>query len=179
MNQTNSQFQLSGSENHPPSFISTSYNSQDNGVLSPQAVADTYHVTNVVRSSQTQINSSENQIKPVHPTVFFYRSPNESYHYYVQCKEIPYDTIPCLLGRNIQFNDSEFIFFYRQQHNNRFYQVTCEVVPHLLINHCLNKYFLGIEIQQDMGQENLAFTAEQKENLEYHVKQRLSQYLLN
>ena len=115
-----------------------------------------------------------------HPSVFFYRPPNEFCHYYVQCKEIPYDTIPCLLGCSIQFNDNEFIFFYRQQHKNRFYQVTCEIVTFLLINNCLNKYFLGIELQQDiMGQENLTFTASQKENLEYYLKQYLSQYLLN
>ena len=116
---------------------------------------------------------------PIQPILFFYRPPNEFCHYYVQCKEIPYDTIPCLLGRSIQFNDNEFIFFYRQQHNNQFYQVSCEIVPHLLINNCLNKNYLGIELQQDMGQEHLAFTFDRKIILEYHLKQYLSQYLLN
>src|SRR4051812_18756299 len=121
----------------------------------------------------------------VHPTVFFYRPPNDLYHYLINCKEIPYDIVERLLKKlfndkeNVtQLKEDEYVFFYQQKCNNRFYQVSCEIVSPLLVNNCLNKNFLGVELQQ-LEQEHLAFTFDQKEYLEKHLKNYLNQYLLN
>src|SRR2546429_4339778 len=121
---------------------------------------------------QTQIN---------HPSIFFFRPRNDFYHYHVICKEIPYDVVEYLLNEPLnRNNENECIFFYQQKCNDRFYQISCEIVSPFLVNNCLNKNFLGFEFQQqNMEQERLAFTFYQKENLEYHLKQYLSQYLLN
>jgi len=130
-------------------------------------------------------NSSANS-RPVHPAVFIYRPPSDFYHYRINCNEISYDTIACLLKKlyndheNImQFKDDEYIFFYRQEYDNRFYKITCEIVSPLLVNKCLSKSLLGIEFEQNMEQEQLSFTFDQKEFLELHLKNYLSQYILN
>ena len=117
------------------------------------------------------------------PTDFFYQPSNDFCHYYVDCKEICYDTVTYLLNKslkenNIQSNENECIFYYQQQSDTRFYQVSCEIVSPLLIDNCLNKNFLGITLQ-NAEQEHLAFTFDQKENLKVCLKQYLSQHLLN
>ena len=133
----------------------------------------------------TSVAFSQQEIQ--HTNVFFFRPPNDSYHYHVICKEISYDVIERLLnkplnGNNVSLDENEctfFTFFYQQKCNDRFYQISCEIVPPLLVNNCLNQNFLGFELQQqNMEQERLTFTFYQKENLEYHLKQRLSQYFL-
>ena len=134
------------------------------------------------RTQTFQITSA--QTNPIHPAVFFYRPPNDFCHYYVNCKEICYDTVTYLLDKslqehNIQSNENECIFYYQQQYDTRFYQVSCEIVSPLLINNCLNKNFLGIELQQNVEKEQLSITFDQRENLKYCLKQYLSLYLLN
>ncbi|GES78461.1 hypothetical protein GLOIN_2v1780507 [Rhizophagus clarus] len=133
------------------------------------------------------MNSNSENTKPslvsTHPTTFFYRPPNDFYHYHVTCKEISNDTVEHLLNKllkesNVQSNENKYIFYYRKQYNNRFYQVSCEIVSPLVINNCLSKNFLGIEFQQNMEQENLTLTFDQKEYLEYHLKKYLIQYVL-
>ncbi|RGB33387.1 hypothetical protein C1646_704505, partial [Rhizophagus diaphanus] len=79
---------------------------------------------------------------------------------------------------NMKSKENEYIFFYRQEYDSRFYQISCEIVSPLLVNNCLSKNFLGIELQQCMEQEHLAFNVDQKDFLEHHLKQYLSQYIL-
>ena len=64
--------------------------------------------------------------------------------------------------------------FY-QQSDNRIYQIACELVTPLT----LNKIIYGIEIIEQNFGEQLAFTFDQKENLEFYLLQHLSHYLLN
>ncbi|PKY60659.1 hypothetical protein RhiirA4_484613 [Rhizophagus irregularis] len=179
MNQTNSQIQVSDSTNLSPPLITIHSNSRDDNTLTD---SQTQTALNYQPSQQTsQITLA--QIF-THPNDFFYRPPNDFCHYYVNCKEICYDTVTHLLNkflkeRNIQFNENECIFYYQQQYDNRFYQVSCEIVSPSLIDNFLNKNFLGIELQQNLNQEYLAFTFDQKINLEYFLKQYLSQYILN
>ncbi|CAB4408822.1 unnamed protein product [Rhizophagus irregularis] len=137
-------------------------------------------------NSQVQIsNSNNNQPSLIftHPTTFYYRPPNDCYHYRVICKEISNDTVEYLLNKlskesNVQPNENESIFYYQQQYNNQFYQISCEIVSPLMINNCLSKNFLGIEFQQNMEQENLVLNFDQKEHLKCHLKKYLSQYVL-
>src|SRR2546421_8738040 len=55
---------------------------------------------------QTSVTSAqisyENPILPVHPTSFFYRPSNDFCHYYISCKEIPYDTVGYLLNKSLK-----------------------------------------------------------------------------
>ena len=197
------------SSNQPPLISSCNIQSedvtQDNNeafTISPQVAEgfssneDVYHVTAQSRSPSQQavvINTLEqinvnpqNQLQPAHPTVFFYRLPNEFCHYYVNCEEISYDAIESLLKKlfndkesTTQFKDDEYIFIYQQKSNNRFYKVSCKIVSPHFVNYWLNKSILEYELeQQNTEQEHLSFTFDQKEYLEHHLKQHLSQHLL-
>src|SRR5205814_982679 len=80
-------------------------------------------------------NLSQNQNQLIHPNVFYYRPPNDFYHYHVRCKELSNNIIKDLLnelfkneGLNVQLKENEWMFFYQQQYNNRFYEITCEIV---------------------------------------------------
>ncbi|GBB86201.1 hypothetical protein RclHR1_12640001 [Rhizophagus clarus] len=183
MNQTDSQIQVSNLTNLSPPLITVYSDSRYDNTLAvsvqEQAPTNAVHVTSASRiiHSQTQelTYQPQRQTTPaqifVHPSVFFYRPPNDFCHYYVSCKEICYDTVTHLLNKlkenNIQVNENECIFFHQQQYDNRFYQISCEIVSPSLIDNCLNKNFLGFELQQNMNQEYLTFTSDQKENLEY------------
>src|SRR3954469_26061873 len=187
----NPQIQASNSEGSPPSFITTYADSQDNNVLatSPQP-ANAFHVTSAPQSathSDTQTPSLQTPATSTpapHPFVFFYRPSNEFCQYYVNCRETSYSTVTCLVnkslkGHNIQSNENECVIYYPQQYDNKVYQITCQIASPSLVNNCLNKNFLGIELQQqNLEQENLTFTLDQKENLETHLLQYLSNYLL-
>ncbi|GBB86203.1 hypothetical protein RclHR1_12640003 [Rhizophagus clarus] len=189
--------EISDSENNQNPFISAACNLQDTPDSSHErqesstAPSETYTtqtpsfqpqptVTNIYLQHDSSVN---HQIQPIHPTVFFFRPPNDYYHYYVICKETSNDIVAYLLnkslkGCNIQSNENECIFYYQQQYNNRLYQVSCEIVSPLLVNNCLTKKFLGVEFQQNIEVENLVFSFNQKEYLECHLKKYLSQYLI-
>ena len=134
-------------------------------------------------SSIPEQTSSEHPTLSVHPTTFYYQPPNDFCHYYVDCKEISYDAVIYLLNKslkvsNVQSNENECVIYYHQQYDSRVYWISCEIASPCLINNCLNKNFLGVELQQNVEQENLAFILDQKENLEFHLLQYLSNYLL-
>ncbi|CAB4485132.1 hypothetical protein RhiirA5_437967 [Rhizophagus irregularis] len=128
--------------------------------------------------------------QPIHPIFFFYQPENDFYYYKVNCKEIKYEDILYFLNKlfknnlnnrehEIQSHENEHIFFYYQQNDNRFYQVICELVSPIAITNYLNENIYGIKLQQNMEQEQLSFIIEQKQNLEFHLTQYLSNYLLN
>jgi hypothetical protein len=179
----NPQSQFSDSENSQHA----SYNLQDTSTAQNKtyvAQSPDFQPQSTITNAYVQSNSSSNlQTQPVHPTVFFFRPPNDFYHYHVICKEISNDTVAYLLNkslkeRNVQSNENECIFYYQQQSNYRLYQISCEIVSPLLVNNCLSKNFLGVEFQQNLEQERLVLTFDQKEYLECHLKRYLSQYLL-
>ncbi|CAB4494086.1 unnamed protein product [Rhizophagus irregularis] len=193
----NSQGQFSNSENNQNPLISASINLQNTPVSSHErqesstAPSETYMTQSldiqsqpIVTNAYVQSDSSVYlQIQPVHPTTFFFRPPNDFYHYYVKCEEISNDTVAYLLNkslkeRNVQSNENECVFYHQQQCNNRLYQVSCEFFSPLLVNNCLNKNILGVEFQQNMEQEHIVLTFDQKEYLKCHLKKYLSQYLL-
>src|ERR1041384_7635062 len=123
MSQFNSQVQISDSENRQHSPVSTPHNPQ-NAVLSHEsstANGEALHVTYVAQS-QVQIPVIDTPVEINHPTDFFFRPPNDYYHYRVTYKEISYDAIECLLnkplnGNNVSFNENECTFFYQQKCN--------------------------------------------------------------
>jgi hypothetical protein len=178
-----SQIQVSNSsESSSSSFLASYAGSHDTIPASTSAPRSNIHFNT---NTQTQFQTPAAGAPAFHPTIFFYRPPNEFCHYYINCKEISYGTVTYLLnksskGHDIQPSKDECIIYYQQQYDNRVYQLSCQIASPILINNCLNKNILGIELQQQtVEQENLAFTLDQRENLETHLLQYLSNYLLN
>ncbi|PKY62340.1 hypothetical protein RhiirA4_488649 [Rhizophagus irregularis] len=121
-----------------------------------------------MNQTNSQIQTSDQQQYDIITPLLFH--PNNN---------ISYNIVSYLLNNkqsNVQFNENEYIFYYQQEHNNRFYQITCEIVSSSLITNCLNESFHGVELQQNLLQENLVFT---KEDLEFHLTRYLSQYLID
>jgi len=135
------------------------------------------------RSYQPPQQALFSQIPPVHSNIFIYRPPNNYCQYYVKCENFSNDLVIQSLNKIkeniIQLKKNEYIFFYQQKYNYQIYQISCEIVPPSFINNYLNKTIHGIEIEQNMEQEQLAFTSDQEKNLEIHLSQYLSNYLLN
>src|SRR5436190_19093412 len=109
----------SGSENFPPTFNNITFESNFEDSTSS-------HVnTSYVTSQQTFLQSS------FHPNAFFYRPPNDTRNYHINCIEISLDMAIQLLNEFIDnasgsnFNQNEYRFYY-QQRNYRIYQVSCE-----------------------------------------------------
>ena len=75
-------------------------------------------------------------------------------------------------------NGNEHIFFYQQKFDNRFFQISCEIVSPSSITNYLNENIYGIKPQQSVEQEQLSFVIEQKQYLEFHLTQYLSNFLL-
>ena len=141
------------------------------------------HLISPTQFPATQSPSlQQNPIQFIHPTKFFYRPLNDFCHYYVNCEIISHDNLEHLLNKlkeqNIQSNENECIFYYSQQYNDQFYQISCEIVSPILVSNCLNEKY-GISLRYEEIDEHLTFKLGQKENLELHLKQHLSQYLLN
>src|SRR4051794_28938765 len=110
----------------------------------------------------------------LHSAVFFYRVPNDICHYNIKCKEISITYLLINSNGHNQTNENEHIFFYQQRFDNRFFQISCEVVPPSSITIYLNENIYGIKPQQNVEQEQLSFTIEQKQYLEFHLTQYLS-----
>ncbi|CAG8596845.1 4502_t:CDS:1 [Funneliformis mosseae] len=209
MNPTNSQIQIPNSESFSPSYNLTYYavsqgnnnlivSSQSNleqvtesstassenmcHVVSTPSQADSMQSAPSYQPSQT--NSFGNptiQRQPVHPNTFIYRPPNEYCQYHVICEKISNDLIIKLLRKEniMRLKQNEYVFFYQQQCNDQIYQVSCEIISPSFINNYLNKNIHGIEIEQNMGQEQLALTFDQGKSLELHLLQYLNNFSLN
>ena len=149
MSQFNSHIQSPDPENHQPSPISAPYNSQ--GTVSSHesstANEDDHHVTNAAQSQEAVQTPVIEPAQINHPNIFFFRPPNDFYHYHVICKEISYDVVEQLLNNpsnGSNANENECVFFYQQKCNDRFYQISCEIVSPLFVNNCLCSHFLGL-----------------------------------
>ena len=81
----------------------------------------------------------------------------------------------CLTQNHVQPNNLH-VFYYQQPDDKKTYQVICEVVSYTFIICTLNKIKYGIEQNLNV-QENSDFSKEHKENLEFHLKQDLNNYL--
>jgi hypothetical protein len=118
-----------------------------------------------------------------HPSVhfhindFFYQLPNYPFIYHIKCEKA---TIQLLNNSfNTDLGENEYIFFYQQEYNDQPYQISCEIFSPSLINDYLNKNIYGVEIKQDLRQEQFVFTSDQKEMLKSHLTKYLCYYLLN
>ncbi|GBC10498.1 hypothetical protein RclHR1_09690003 [Rhizophagus clarus] len=100
---------------------------------------------------------------------FFYNPPGDYQIYHIICE---------LTRENID-SHSDHIFYYNLN-DKMFYQITCRLISHSLIVQFLNKKIYGIEFRQseEPQQEFLTFSNLQKDNLEFHLKELLSNHLM-
>ncbi|GBC09885.1 hypothetical protein RclHR1_00920003 [Rhizophagus clarus] len=114
---------------------------------------------------------------------FFYRPCNDFQIYHITCKEKTSDELifqllnNCLYSSHYLYTDDIFVFYFQQPNDKRIYQITCEMVPHSLIVQYLNLNIYGIELKQNEQQQQQQFSDRHKENLEFHLKQFLFDYL--
>ncbi|PKY48628.1 hypothetical protein RhiirA4_464272 [Rhizophagus irregularis] len=113
---------------------------------------------------------------------------NDFQIYHVVCKEKTSGEIVsrllnnCLYSSHYLFSNDLFVFYFQQPNDKRIYQIACEMVPHSFILQYLNLNIYGIEIKQDehrqqQQQRHQEFSERHKENLEFHLKQFLFDYL--
>ena len=101
---------------------------------------------------------------------FFYNPNGDNQIYHITCE---------LIGNVDNDNPlSDHTFYYRLNENNS-YQISCNLISHSLIVQFLNKNIHGIELKQseELQEECLCFSNSQRENLEFHLKQYLFNYL--
>ena len=113
---------------------------------------------------------------------FYYKVYNDFQIYHIICKQISFELISrllsnhdCLAQNHVQSNDLH-VFYYQQPDDKKIYQVMCEIVSYNSIIYMLNKIKYGIELSLNL-QENSDFSREYKENLEFHLRQDLNDYL--
>jgi hypothetical protein len=117
--------------------------------------------------------------------LFFYKAYNDSQIYNINCKEISFETISrllstnsndCLTQNNTQPNNTH-VFYFQHPVDKKIYKVTCEIVRYNYILWMLNKINYDIELNLNEQQQQETFSREHKENLEFHLKQYLTNYL--
>jgi hypothetical protein len=116
---------------------------------------------------------------------FFYKVYNDFQIYNITCKEISFETISSLLSNHDCLTQTQnhvqqsnlHVFYYQQPVDKKIYQVTCEIVSYNYIIRMLNKIFYGIGQNFINVQENLDFSKEHRDNLEFHLKHDLNNYL--
>jgi hypothetical protein len=111
---------------------------------------------------------------------FFYEPINDNQIYEIICKEI---SVEQLLN---DFNDSIYnynqpnnlyVFCFQNPIDKKIYQVTCEMISHSVIVQLLNKTLYNIELNlNEHQQQQQEFSKEHKKNLEFHLKNFLTNY---
>ena len=107
---------------------------------------------------------------------FFYKTYNDFQIYHITCKEISFEIVLSNLTQNYVPPINLHVFYYQQPDDKKIYQVVCEIISYNFIICMLNKINYGIELGPNI-QENLDFSKEHKENLEFYLKQDLNEYL--
>ena len=109
-------------------------------------------------------------------THFFYKAHNDFQIYHITCEEISFEVVLSNLTQNYVQPNNLHVFYFQQPDDKKIYKVICEVVSYNFIICTLNKIKYGIEQSLNV-QENSDFSKEHKENLEFHLKQDLNNYL--
>ncbi|PKY31795.1 hypothetical protein RhiirB3_449586 [Rhizophagus irregularis] len=100
---------------------------------------------------------------------YFYRPCNDFQIYHIVCKEKTSNEIVsrllnnCLYSSHYLFSNDLFVFYFQQPNDKRIYQIACEMQDE--------------HRQQQQQQRHQEFSDRHKENLEFHLKQFLFNYL--
>ncbi|RIA80909.1 hypothetical protein C1645_865918 [Glomus cerebriforme] len=164
----------------------TAHISQNSGDNVTSVSSDINIIEENMLSSQHDLSTNINQESEIITEYSFYFRPcNDFQIYHIICKEKTTDEIitqlldnRLYLSNNYFYLNDIFVFYYQQSSDKRIYQITCEMVPHSIIVQFLNLNIYGIELNQnEQQQQQQTFSNRHKENLEFHLKQFLFNYL--
>ena len=186
--------------------MSTSHNNQNgNSSSNIDAIHDTTtsnemipHATFVPPNSMLVINENQslhqqNSMQPMmnlaySPVAmvehsFYYRPCNDFQIYLVNCKRITISKLISELNNHLSsshnciYSNNLFVFYFQHPNDQRIYQVACEMISHSIIVQYLNLNVFGFELKQSEQQQQLEFSKIHKQNLEFHLRQFLIDYL--
>jgi hypothetical protein len=194
MNSNNPNNQFFGSDNNLSSQMNLEQEATDSRITIPYVdvqntsihLSNQYYDNNPEVSMMRQIsvnspivqnNFTSDQL--VHPTIFFYRPPNDLHTYHVKCKEISFQLLDEFSNNVYNINRNKYVFFYQQQNGDQIYQIVCEIVSPSFIINFLNKTIHENEIEQNVGHEELIFKCNQMKNLKSYLTQYLNNFFLN
>ncbi|GBB84380.1 hypothetical protein RclHR1_00110013 [Rhizophagus clarus] len=134
-------------------------------------------------NNQHQIFRSRSQENDVMAEYsFFYKACNDFQIYHIICKEISFDVISRLLSNNdvlIQNNVqpiNSHVFYFQHPDDKKIYKIISDLVSYNKVIWMLNKINYSIELNSS-EQHQETFSREHKENLEFHLKRYLTNYL--
>ncbi|CAI2166088.1 266_t:CDS:1 [Funneliformis geosporum] len=112
-------------------------------------------------------------------SLFYFRPNNDFQIYLVFCKEITSNELIAELSYNYLNANEIFVFYFQHPYDQRIYHVDCEMISHSAIVQHLNLNFFGIELRHNdqQQQQPLEFTYDHKQNLEFHLRRSLVDYL--
>lgn len=113
---------------------------------------------------------------------FFYEPNNDNQIYDIICKEISVEQLLNNFNDSIyNYNQSNnlYVFCFQNPIDKKIYQVTCEMISHSIIIQLLNKSLYNIELNlNEYQQRQQEFSKEHKKNLEFHLKNFLTNYIV-
>ncbi|CAG8442874.1 2698_t:CDS:1 [Funneliformis caledonium] len=135
-------------------------------------------------SNASASNASHNSTSVSQENGFFYRPNNDFQIYIIYCKEITLNELTSQLLNihlystcNYLYSNNHFEFYFQHPNDQRIYHIDCEMIPHSAIVQHLNLNVFGIELRQNDQQSLLEFTNDHKQNLEFHLRRSLIDYL--
>ncbi|RGB31919.1 hypothetical protein C1646_763547 [Rhizophagus diaphanus] len=106
--------------------------------------------------------------------LFYYQPYNDFQVYNITCKEISFDMIYC--HNCLSQNNVTHVFYFQHPVDKKIYKIICEIVRYNYIVWMLNKIDYNVELNFN-GQQQETFSKQHKENLEFHLKHYLTNYL--
>ncbi|CAG8523704.1 10269_t:CDS:1 [Funneliformis mosseae] len=138
-------------------------------------------------SNVSASNVSFNSTSVSQENVFYYRPNNDFQIYIIYCKEITLNELAAQLLNdhlystcNYFYSNNHFKFYFQHPNDQRIYHINCEIISHSAIVQHLNLNFFGINLrqsEQQRQQQPLEFTNDHKQNLEFHLRRSLIDYL--
>ncbi|CAG8613536.1 5308_t:CDS:1 [Funneliformis caledonium] len=117
---------------------------------------------------------------------FYYRPNNDVQIYLITYKVITFnELISQLLINNLYPSSNRlcsnnlFEFYFQHPNDQRIYKVACEMISHSNIVQYLNLNILGLRQSELQQQSPLDFSNRHKENLEFHLRQFLTDNLVS
>ncbi|CAI2162706.1 3602_t:CDS:1 [Funneliformis geosporum] len=115
---------------------------------------------------------------------FYYRPNNDVQIYLITYKEITFnELISQLLTNNLYSSNNRlcssnlFTFYFQHPNDQKIYKVVCEMISNII--QYLNFNILGLRQNEQWQQQLLEFSNRHKENLEFHLRQFLTDNLVS
>ncbi|CAG8583085.1 5635_t:CDS:1 [Funneliformis mosseae] len=169
--------------------MSTSHNPQ---VGNENTVTSSETISNTPSAPPNNNNINDQSLQPAQNTTqepewsFYYRPSNDVQIYLVTYKELTFnELISQLLINNLYLSSNRlcsnnlFEFYFQHPNDKRIYKVACEMISHSNIVQYLNLNIYGLRLSELQQQSPLDFSNRHKENLEFHLRQFLTDNLVS